>query len=66
MSSLMVDILFLRYEIHNKPEWERRVITLAYTHTRHVKNTRAVCHTPKILYGAFTICHDFFIFYTRH
>ena len=31
--------------------WERGVIALARTHTRHIKNTCAVCHMTETFYG---------------
>ena len=33
-----------------RPGWERPAMALARAHTRHIKNTRVVCHRPNILY----------------
>lgn len=40
--------------ISSKHGWKRRAIALASTSTRHIKNTRKVCRTPKTCYEVVT------------
>ena len=46
----------------SRPGWERCAIALARPCTHHIKNTRAVCRTPKTLYGVLSqlfLIHSF-------
>ena len=62
------DNIFLNNISVNRPGWERRVIALARTGTRHIKNTRVVFRTPKILHGMLSylfLTHWFSTFLTH-
>ena len=39
------------YTIPSNTGWGRRAIALARPSTRHIKNKRAACRTPKTLFG---------------
>ena len=57
---ISLSILHFKY----RSGWEKRAIAFASSRTRHIKNIRAMCRTPKTFYGVFP--HLLMIHYFLH